>query len=270
VPTRLTFLHAEGHDDRIRGHGDLRRRHARIAPVDRVKDPGHLARTPHRWNSGLLARANGRDGVRHGAADQALGGSECQKCAQRAQFLLDRLDLVARQRGDERLDRGSVGASQAATCARERDEFSGHRSVRAHRRRGAVRGSKPRLESGNRIGILSESYSYAPFRDRVLGTRDFVRTIFEYLQASIQKAGSVDPQKIAQAMEGMAPPDMLNRPTVMRADDHQLMFPYYVSMFSKDVQYDSEKTGLGWKPVKTYEGKDLTLPTTCKMKRPGV
>src|SRR5262249_12423414 len=32
----------------------------------------------------------------------------------------------------------------------------------------------------NRIGILSESYSYAPFRDRVLATRDFVRAIFEY------------------------------------------------------------------------------------------
>ena len=32
----------------------------------------------------------------------------------------------------------------------------------------------------NRIAILSESYSYAPFRDRVLATRDFVRTILEY------------------------------------------------------------------------------------------
>jgi hypothetical protein len=32
----------------------------------------------------------------------------------------------------------------------------------------------------NRIGILSESYSYAPYRDRILATRDFVRLIFEY------------------------------------------------------------------------------------------
>ncbi len=30
------------------------------------------------------------------------------------------------------------------------------------------------------VGILSESYSYAPFRDRVLGTRAFVRSILEY------------------------------------------------------------------------------------------
>src|SRR5262249_8669545 len=33
----------------------------------------------------------------------------------------------------------------------------------------------------NRIGILSESYSYAPYRDRIFGTRDFVRSIFEYI-----------------------------------------------------------------------------------------
>ena len=32
----------------------------------------------------------------------------------------------------------------------------------------------------NRIGILSESYSYASFRDRVIGSRDFVRSIIEY------------------------------------------------------------------------------------------
>ncbi|HLN28096.1 MAG TPA: M14 family metallopeptidase [Gemmataceae bacterium] len=32
----------------------------------------------------------------------------------------------------------------------------------------------------NRIGILSESYSYASYRDRVLASRDFARSIFEY------------------------------------------------------------------------------------------
>jgi dipeptidyl aminopeptidase/acylaminoacyl peptidase len=32
-----------------------------------------------------------------------------------------------------------------------------------------------------RLGILSESYVYAPFRDRVLASRDFVRLCFEYV-----------------------------------------------------------------------------------------
>ena len=35
----------------------------------------------------------------------------------------------------------------------------------------------------NRIGILSEGYSYAPYQDRVLGTRDFVRECLEYVAA---------------------------------------------------------------------------------------
>ncbi|MHB1425570.1 MAG: DPP IV N-terminal domain-containing protein [Gemmataceae bacterium] len=43
----------------------------------------------------------------------------------------------------------------------------------------------------NRIGILSESYSYAPFRDRVLGSRDFVRSIFEYAAENKEKLSTV-------------------------------------------------------------------------------
>ncbi|MCZ6651803.1 MAG: DPP IV N-terminal domain-containing protein [Planctomycetota bacterium] len=35
----------------------------------------------------------------------------------------------------------------------------------------------------NRIAILSEAYSYAPYRDRVLATRDFVRHCFQYAAA---------------------------------------------------------------------------------------
>jgi branched-chain amino acid transport system substrate-binding protein len=93
-------------------------------------------------------------------------------------------------------------------------------------------------------------------------------TALESLQAAIAKAGSTNPLKVAQALEGMAGKDMLGHEVVMRAEDHQILMPYYVSVFSKDVKYDSEHTGLGWKVVKTYEAKDLALPTTCKMKRP--
>jgi branched-chain amino acid transport system substrate-binding protein len=111
---------------------------------------------------------------------------------------------------------------------------------------------------------------------RFRATHDFdfygggIRTILEYLQGSIQKSGTVEPEKIAAAMEGMTRPDMLGNETVMRADDHQIMLPYYVSVFTKDVKYDSEHTGLGWKVVQTYEAKDLVLPTTCNMKRPAM
>ena len=44
--------------------------------------------------------------------------------------------------------------------------------------------------------------------------------------------------------------------------------PYYEAMFTKDVKYDVEKTGLGWKTEFKTTVADETLPTTCKMKRP--
>nr|WP_246434859.1 branched-chain amino acid ABC transporter substrate-binding protein [Quisquiliibacterium transsilvanicum] len=94
------------------------------------------------------------------------------------------------------------------------------------------------------------------------------RTILEYLQAAINKAGSVDPVKIAYALEGLAQKDFLGYDTVMRKDDHQLMMPYVVGSFAKGVKYDAEKTGLGWRPDTVVLAKDLMQPTSCKMKRP--
>jgi branched-chain amino acid transport system substrate-binding protein len=47
-----------------------------------------------------------------------------------------------------------------------------------------------------------------------------------------------------------------------------LLMPYYAVTFTKNVKYDAEKTGLGWKIDFIASTEDLTLPTTCKMKRP--
>jgi branched-chain amino acid transport system substrate-binding protein len=94
------------------------------------------------------------------------------------------------------------------------------------------------------------------------------RTIFEYLQEATNKAGSVDPVKIAFALEGLKHKDFLGYETVMRKDDHQLISEYFVGTFKKGVKYDSEKTGLGWGTETTVLAKDLEQPTSCKMKRP--
>jgi branched-chain amino acid transport system substrate-binding protein len=94
------------------------------------------------------------------------------------------------------------------------------------------------------------------------------RTIFEYLQAATDKAGAVDPVKIAFALEGLKHKDFLGYETVMRKDDHQLISEYFVGTFKKGVKYDSEKTGLGWATETTVLAKDLEQPTSCKMKRP--
>ncbi len=94
------------------------------------------------------------------------------------------------------------------------------------------------------------------------------RTMFEMLQLAVNKAGSVDPMKIALALEGMEITDVAGQKETMRRDDHQLVDPLFVAEFSKGVKYDSEKTGFGWKTVMTIPSSELSLPTTCKMKRP--
>jgi len=94
------------------------------------------------------------------------------------------------------------------------------------------------------------------------------RTIFEFIQAAMNKAGSTDPLKFAQALEGMTITDMLGYQVTMRKDDHQILSEYFVGVFTKGVKYDSEGTGLGWKTEVTVLAKDLAQPTTCNMKRP--
>jgi branched-chain amino acid transport system substrate-binding protein len=94
------------------------------------------------------------------------------------------------------------------------------------------------------------------------------RTIFEFLQAAMNKAGSADPLKFSQALEGMTITDMLGHQVTMRKADHQILSEYFVGVFTKGVKYDSEKTGLGWKTETTVLPKDLDQPNTCNMKRP--
>lgn len=94
------------------------------------------------------------------------------------------------------------------------------------------------------------------------------RTIFEFLQEAVNKAGSLDATKIAFALEGLEHKDFLGYDARMRKDDHQIVSAYVVGMFKKGVKYDSEKTGLGWATEATILAKDLDQPNSCKMKRP--
>lgn len=90
----------------------------------------------------------------------------------------------------------------------------------------------------------------------------------ELIADAIKKAGSTDPFKLAKAMEGLTITDAAGAKATMRPEDHQLLMTYYGALFSKDVKYDSEHTGLGWKTEAVVKAADLNQPTTCKMKRP--
>jgi len=93
-------------------------------------------------------------------------------------------------------------------------------------------------------------------------------TMFQMLAKAIDQAGSTDALKVALTLEGAKATDLVGSPVEMRKEDHQLLMPYYAATFSRDVKYDAEKTGFGWKTDFIATAEDLTLPTTCKMKRP--
>jgi hypothetical protein len=59
------------------------------------------------------------------------------------------------------------------------------------------------------IPILSESYSYAPYRDRVLATRDFVHSIFEYTAAHKDRIRTVLRQSREAATSPLAGKDTI-------------------------------------------------------------
>ncbi len=93
----------------------------------------------------------------------------------------------------------------------------------------------------------------------------------EMLAAAIDKAKSTDPVKVAKALEG-AKLNHASGQVAMRADNHQLIQPLYISTYvkadGKTVKFDVERTGNGFKTDSRTEGKDTTQPTTCKMTRP--
>jgi branched-chain amino acid transport system substrate-binding protein len=94
-----------------------------------------------------------------------------------------------------------------------------------------------------------------------------IRNMFALLDAAAKKAKSNDPVKIAKALEGMKLDTPLG-PMEMRADNHQLLQPLFVSTLSDKVKYDVEKSGLGFVTDEKIDAAKTAYPTTCKMIRP--
>jgi branched-chain amino acid transport system substrate-binding protein len=90
-------------------------------------------------------------------------------------------------------------------------------------------------------------------------------------KAAAEKAKSLDPVKVGQALEGMEFEVFNGGKGVMRKDDHQFFQPIYISQFGElknKEPFDEEKTGWGWKGVAKIDTAQTMLPTTCKMARP--
>ena len=100
-----------------------------------------------------------------------------------------------------------------------------------------------------------------------------IMTAVDMLTRAMEQAKSTDPLKIAPVMETMKA-DQITGEVYMRPENHQLIQPIFISTFSKangkDVKFDVERTGFGFKTDARIEAKDTVLPTTCKFQKPKV
>jgi branched-chain amino acid transport system substrate-binding protein len=106
------------------------------------------------------------------------------------------------------------------------------------------------------------------------------------LAEAIKQAKSTDPKAIALKLEGMKYPGDMGE-VEMRAADHQLIQPLYISTVHKayhdpkakepkdpkkgtdpQVKYDQDNSGFGFKTDTRIEAYVSAQPTSCQMKRP--
>jgi len=102
-----------------------------------------------------------------------------------------------------------------------------------------------------------------------------IGTLADMLAAAIEGSRSTEPLAVARTLEGMRHLTPLGE-VQMRAADHQLLQPLYVSTLVKTgerggdraVRNDVEGTGLGFRTDARIEAYVTAQPTTCAMNRP--
>ncbi|MES2072405.1 MAG: branched-chain amino acid ABC transporter substrate-binding protein [Pseudomonadota bacterium] len=96
-------------------------------------------------------------------------------------------------------------------------------------------------------------------------------TIVAAMAQAVKQAKSIEPMNVALALEG-AKIKSLNGEDVMRKLDHQIQQPLYIATWvktnGKDVKFDQENTGMGWKTNQKVDAFIATQPSSCQMKRP--
>jgi len=127
-------------------------------------------------------------------------------------------------------------------------------------------------------GIPNSGYQPAmefekAFRAKVNMSLWYPRAVNEMrmFKLAAEKAKSVDPVKVAAALEGMEFDVLDGGKGLMRKDDHQFFQPIYISSFGNLTDkepFDEENTGWGWHMVSKIDTPQTMVPTTCKMKRP--
>jgi len=129
-------------------------------------------------------------------------------------------------------------------------------------------------------GVPDAERIYLDFRRRLRDPReDYFNmrhvVMIELLAAAIEAAGTTEAAAVARALEGRthrAPPYT----ATMRAADHQLLTPLYVSVMERAgaaagpgaPKYDLEGSGLGFRTELFVDLRQSTRPQSCSMRRP--
>ncbi|MCH8618577.1 branched-chain amino acid ABC transporter substrate-binding protein [Undibacterium sp. TS12] len=97
-------------------------------------------------------------------------------------------------------------------------------------------------------------------------------SVLAAMSQAVKQSKSIDPVKVAFALEGLNFKS-LNGDDNMRKVDHQIQQPLYIATWvktnGKDVKFDQENTGLGWKTNQKIDAFVASQPSSCQMKRPG-
>lgn len=97
------------------------------------------------------------------------------------------------------------------------------------------------------------------------------RTVYgvQLLAAAFEKAGSIDPLKVAFALEDLEITTISGDKVVMRGKDHQMQMPLQVMAHAKDgIKYDFDQSGFGVMTSSTIPLENNQLDSVCEMKRP--
>lgn len=128
---------------------------------------------------------------------------------------------------------------------------------------------------GGSVKNRSSDLFYAAFRQRYPQPKDDyvhlrMHLMVEMLATAIEKAKTTEAAAVAHALEGARYQSPFHHAT-MRAADHQLIQPLYVSVMQKTgdsgVRFDNEGSGYGFKTERYLAEAATALPTTCNMAR---
>jgi branched-chain amino acid transport system substrate-binding protein len=117
---------------------------------------------------------------------------------------------------------------------------------------------------------------YRSFRQRFPRPQDDyvhmrMQLMMEALAQSIEKAGSLQAEAVAQQLE-RAQVALAGHTGSMRAADHQFQQPLRVVLMDRQgtpgVAFDSEGSGYGFRVIKTLQAEQAEQPHSCKMQRP--